>query len=150
MVYVTAAETFDQAIDLAQESFPELRDVERNRIRFEVRVVVIGKEHRQAAEIGRSAWSAVVSTLARYEIIEIRLANPPGARFGLRPSVAAEPPPYETGGVSDEKASATNPFSSGSQISSSGSQSQSQSHLQPQSLTSRLASLLSRTSRGRY
>jgi len=152
MVYVLPAETYDKAIDLAQETFPELRDVERNRIHLEVRVVLTrsSNEHRQTAEIGRSVWSVVVSTLAQYEIIEIRLANPPGARSSLHPSVVAEPPPYETGGpgVADEKAFVTNPFSSGSQT--SGSSSQSQSHPQPQSLTSRLASLLSRSSRGRY
>jgi len=146
-----------QAIDLVQESFPELREVERDRIRFEVRVVLArssNHQHRQAAEIGRSAWSVVIPTLPQYEIVEICLAEPAaasGARSSFRPSlVVAQPLPHKTGRVSDAKAPATNPFSSGSQITSSSSQSQSQLHLKSQPLTSRLASLLSRSSRGRY
>ncbi|KAH9955855.1 hypothetical protein BC827DRAFT_1116149, partial [Russula dissimulans] len=73
MVFVVPAETYDQAIDLAQESFPELRGVERGRIRLEVRVVLSGNPpgRRQSAEIGRSAWPAVVAALTRFEVVEI-------------------------------------------------------------------------------
>ncbi|KAH9955856.1 hypothetical protein BC827DRAFT_828149 [Russula dissimulans] len=141
MVYVTTAETYDQAIDFAQDEFLELKDVERGRIRLAVRVVLTGNSpgRRQSAEIGRSAWSAVVSALARFEIIEIQLVEPPAAPSDLRSSVAEPPPSYEKGAASDMKvsATATNLFGSGSQAQSQ-SQSQSQSHLQPQSLTNRL------------
>jgi len=86
-------------------------------------------EPRQSAEIGRSAWSAIVSTLARFEIIQVQLA-------GARSESVAELPPYEP----DIK---TNPFWS-------GSQSRSHDQLQPhQSLTDRLARLFSGSTRGR-
>ncbi|KAI0292558.1 hypothetical protein BC826DRAFT_896352, partial [Russula brevipes] len=74
MVYVVPGETYDKAIDIAQESFPELKDFDRERICFEVRVVLSNQHERRTAEIGRTAWSVVVGTLARFEIVEIRIA----------------------------------------------------------------------------
>jgi len=81
MVYVTPGEDYDRAVEIAVESFPELRDVERDRICLEVRVVLSNQAEKKTAEIGRSAWSVVVPTLARFEIIEIRVAPPPSLRW---------------------------------------------------------------------
>lgn len=84
-----------EAIDIAVESFTELKDVERDQIRLEVRVVLNNQPERRTAEIGRSAWSIVVSTLARFEIVEIRVAPPKdtGASSSSK-SAVVEPPPY--------------------------------------------------------
>jgi len=141
MVYVIPGETYDQALDIAQESFPELRAVDRSWIRFEVRVVLTNQPERKAAEIGRTAWSVVINTLARFEVIEVRVATPP------KPAGApSDPPPYETGWDWSTKDSATNPLRFRSPIPSSASQ----PHLPPQSLTNRLAGLLSGSSRSRH
>jgi hypothetical protein len=89
------------AIDIAKESFLELKDVERQRIRLEVYVALKNQQaHRTAtAEIGRTAWPFVVPSLARFEIVEIRIA--PLVAPSSQAS-AAEPPPYapEKGGYS--------------------------------------------------
>ncbi len=66
------------AIDIAKESFRELKDVDRDRISLEVHVK-LSKERASTmktatAEIGRSVWSIVVPSLARFEIVEIRVA----------------------------------------------------------------------------
>lgn len=53
----------------------------------------------RTAEIGRTAWPFVVPSLARFEIVEIRVASP----VALSPQASAvEPPPYapEKGGYS--------------------------------------------------
>jgi hypothetical protein len=84
-----------EAIDIAVESFTELKDVERDRICLEVRVVLNNQPERRTAEIGRSAWSIVVSTLARFEIVEIRVAPPKdAAASSSSKSAVVEPPPY--------------------------------------------------------
>lgn len=87
-----------EAIDIVQESFPELRDVDRDRICLEVRVVLSSQQERKKAEISRSAWSAVVTTLARFEIVEIRVALPSDSAAAPSSSTtsAAEPPPYNS------------------------------------------------------
>ena len=96
MVYVTPGEAYDvcsflpsqpdpllpllidtptqQAIEIAIESFPELRDVERDRIRLEVRVA---HSQQRTVEIGRTAWPSIVATLARFEIVEVCVTPPP-------------------------------------------------------------------------
>ena len=126
MVYVTPGETYDvspasrllplsetvlvlmltsfslqHAIDIAKESFVELKDVERDRISLEVHVLLKNQQTRRTAEIGRTAWSVVVASLARFEIVEIRLAppppgTPPKTAMGLSgsQSTSTEPPPY--------------------------------------------------------
>ncbi|KAH9988036.1 hypothetical protein BJV77DRAFT_906152, partial [Russula vinacea] len=71
MVYVTPGETYDHAIDIAKDSFLELKDVERERISLEVHVVLKNQQARRTAEIGRTAWPVVVASLARFEIVEI-------------------------------------------------------------------------------
>jgi hypothetical protein len=85
-----------EAIDIVQESFPELRDVDRDRICLEVRVVLSNQQERKKAEISRSAWSAVVTTLARFEIVEIRVALPSDSAPAPSSSTTSEPPPYNS------------------------------------------------------
>jgi len=100
MVYVAPGQNYDEAIDIAQQSFPELRDVDRDRIRLEVRVVLSSQQERKKAEISRSAWSAVVTTLARFEIVEVRVAPPSNSAAAASSSSttsAVEPPPYASG-----------------------------------------------------
>ncbi|KAI9462611.1 hypothetical protein F5148DRAFT_1213109 [Russula earlei] len=145
MVYVTPGETYDQAIDIAQESFPELNDVERSRIGLEVRVVLSNQGERKAAEIGRSAWSAVIRTLAQFEIVEIRVApsTKPARAISSAGSSVSGPPPYsdETGWGPDMKVSATNLAQASPN---------SQSYSQPHTLTNRFVGLLCGSSRGRH
>jgi len=139
MVYVVPGKDYDAAIDIAQESFPELRDVERDRIRLEVRVVISNQHERKTAEIGRSAWSVVVKTLARFEIVEIRLAPSSKAieaASSSSTSAAVEPPPYpsDAGWQSDMKASQMTMFQDSPRIPRPSSS-------RPQSLASRISGL---------
>jgi len=142
MVYVTPGEDYDRAIEIAVESFPEIRDVDRDRICLEVRVVLSNQHEKKTAEIGRSAWSVVVPTLARFEIIEIRVAPAPKP---VTASSSSEPPPYasEMGWYSDAKGSQTNSCSCRSNTPCSLSQ--------PQSLTTRVVDLFTpKSSRCRH
>ncbi|THH13379.1 hypothetical protein EW146_g6831 [Bondarzewia mesenterica] len=82
MVYVTPAETYEGALDYAQDVFPELKSVDRNHISFEIRV--LAGNRRQAVRIGPMAWQQVLTTLARYEVIDIRVTAP---------QTVVEPPP---------------------------------------------------------
>ena len=86
--------TLQDAIDIAKESFPELKDVERERISLDVHVMLKDQKVRGTAEIGRSAWPFVIPSLARFEIVKIRVA--PGIAVALSGSQASavEPPPY--------------------------------------------------------
>jgi hypothetical protein len=90
----------------------ELKDVERERISLEVHVVLKNQQGRRSAEIGRSAWNVVVPSLARFEIVEIRVTPaPPSPKAGValsssHPSSIIEPPPYAS-----EKASSLYPDS---------------------------------------
>jgi len=93
LVYVTPGESYEQAIDFAQEAFPELGDVDRSLICFEVHVVLKQGE-RKVAQIGRMAWSPVVANLAQYEIVEIRVASPLIAASSTSTPSSAQPPPY--------------------------------------------------------
>jgi len=98
MVYVTPGESHDHAVDIARESFIELRDVERERITLDVHVVLKSQQVRRTAEIGRTAWPVVVASLSRFEIIEIRVAaeplKAPAMTFSSSQSSSSEPPPY--------------------------------------------------------
>ena len=80
---------------MAVESFPELRDVERDRVSLEVRVVHTQRSHqRTTIKIGRTAWPFVVATLARFEIVEVCVALLP--RFvPASSSSVVELPPYD-------------------------------------------------------
>jgi hypothetical protein len=127
-----------EAIDIAQESFTELKDVERYRIRLEVRVMLSNQPGKRTAEIGRSAWSAVVYTLARFEIVEIRVAPPPmdTAASSSSTSAVVEPPPYpsDASWQSDMKESQMAVVQSSSRIPRSSSS-------RPPSLASRISGL---------
>jgi len=147
MVYVTPGEDYDQAINIAIDSFPQLRDVERERICLEVRVVLSNQHEKKTAEIGRTAWAVVVATLARFEIVEVRVAPPPksaGTPTSGPSSSVSEPPPYasEMGWNPDAKASQTNLVPYRPQMPSS---------LHQQSLTTRVVDLFTpKSSRGRH
>ena len=137
--------SIQRAVEKAVESFPELRDVERNRIRLEVRVMLSNQAERKTAEIGRSAWSVVAPTLARFEIIEIRVA-PPRKPATASSSSGTEPPPYnsEMGWYSEAKGLQTNPCPYRSHTSSCFMP-------HPQSLTTRVVDLFtSKSSRCRH
>jgi len=84
-----------RAIDIAIESFPGLRDVGRDRICLEIRVM---HSHQKTVEIGRTAWPFLVATLARFDIVDVCVAPPP--RFVPEPSssvVESTPHDSETG-----------------------------------------------------
>jgi hypothetical protein len=119
-----------QAIDSAQESFPELKDVNRDLICLEVRVS-LNQTERKMARIGRTAWPVVLSTLVRFEIVHIRVASPPHA------IAVALPPPYASEGSwdADNKAKGPQP--------DAVSPTPQSSHSHPQSLTTRVVELFS-------
>ncbi|KAH9969445.1 hypothetical protein BGW80DRAFT_1117798, partial [Lactifluus volemus] len=73
LVYVTPGESYDQAIESAQDAFPELRDVDRDLICLEVRVIVNNQTQHKRARISRTAWPVVLPTLVRYEIVHVRV-----------------------------------------------------------------------------
>ena len=78
-----------QALDFAQEVFPELKDIDRDLISLEVQVSLRGQNLRRTVQIGRMAWPAVIRTLPRFETVEICIAPPP------QPSSSSLiPPPY--------------------------------------------------------
>ncbi|KDQ55146.1 hypothetical protein JAAARDRAFT_60102 [Jaapia argillacea MUCL 33604] len=86
MVYVTPAEDYEKAVDYAQQVFPKLATVDRERISFSVSVCVEGKK--QTVRVSSMAWKTVAWSLAKYEIIEISVeplsesADLPPAYFG--------------------------------------------------------------------
>lgn len=130
-----------RAVELAKESFAELRDIERERISLEVHVVLKNQQVRRTAEIGRTAWPVVVASLARFEIVEVRVASEPKALSSAQTS-SVSPPPYvsEKGWHPDYSQSNLSPYRS--QMSSSQSSSP--------SLATRVVDLLtSKSSRGR-
>ncbi|KAH9978599.1 hypothetical protein BGW80DRAFT_1279910, partial [Lactifluus volemus] len=85
MVYVTRGETYEEAIDFAQEAFPALRKVNREQICLEVSVVtsVNVPNERTTVRIANRAWPVVA--LKRFEIVGIHVA-------GSSPDPAPEPP----------------------------------------------------------
>jgi len=115
MVYVTPGEDYDHAINIAIDCFPELRDVERQRICLDVRVVLSNQHEKRTVQIGRTAWSVVAPTLARFEIVEVRVAPSPksatvfaaAASSSSTPPVV-EPPPSEISLYPNAKGSQTN------------------------------------------
>lgn len=129
------------AINLAKETFRELKDVERERISLEVRVKLLQTRESKMAEIGRTAWPIVVASLVRFEIVQIRV-TPMVSEATVAPSgsqaAAVGPPPYapEKSGYSDsDPDSQTNVALYGPQIPSSQSPS-------PPSLVTRIVNFL--------
>jgi len=90
MAYAPAAKTYDEAIDIVVELWPELREVERDRIRL----LVAGSDH--LVRVPRMTWSAVLCDVPRYEVVHVQVEEQP-------------PPPQYQGkgkgkwGNSDEK-----------------------------------------------
>lgn len=84
-----------RAIDIAIESFPGLRDIDRDRIRLEIRVM---HSHQRTVEIGRTAWPFLAATLARFDIVDVCVAPPPlPPRFvPAPPSSVAESTPHDS------------------------------------------------------
>ncbi|KAF8266546.1 hypothetical protein EI94DRAFT_1732898 [Lactarius quietus] len=143
LVYVTPGETYEQAIDFVQDAFPELREVDRNLIGLEVRVVIKDQAERKTARIGRMAWSVLVASLAQFEIVEIHVESPPVAACACsasKPSVA-QPPPYapEAGWFTDMK----DEGGASSEVSFDSSSSQ---QSRPCSFTTRVAALFGQRS----
>ncbi|KAI0251003.1 hypothetical protein BJV78DRAFT_519627 [Lactifluus subvellereus] len=90
MAYAPAAMTYDDAIDIVQELWPELRDVDRDRIKL----LVTGSDH--LVRVPRIAWQAVLCDLPRYEVVHVQVDQP------------SPPPQYQAKdttrwGSSDEK-----------------------------------------------
>jgi hypothetical protein len=91
--------------------------------------VLKNQQARRTAEIGRTAWPVVVASLARFEIVEIRVASgppvPPKPMGAISSSSSrsstSEPPPYvsEKGWYSDYSSSQTSLVPCRQQISSS-------------------------------
>lgn len=85
-----------QALDFAQEVFPELRNIDRERISLEVHTPgsVRGQAPRSTVQIGRMAWLPVISTLSRFEVVEVCVAPAPLPAVIYSGSAAAALPPY--------------------------------------------------------
>jgi hypothetical protein len=95
MIYVPPAQSFDvslstlvyqcslnlaqssqKAVALAKSAFEsDLIGIDKSRISFSLNVLANGKQ--SSAGISREAWSAVVSHLARYEIIDVHVSGLP-------------------------------------------------------------------------
>jgi len=73
MICVATGNDYEQAIDIAVKSFPELGEFDRDRICLEARVL---DGNLRTVEIGRSAWSFLVPMLPRMDIVDIRIASP--------------------------------------------------------------------------
>jgi hypothetical protein len=72
MVYVTPAKDYEQALDFAQNVFPEeLRHIKRDHISFSV--LSVAQRKQQTARIAAMAWTAVVGNLKTYEIIDLHV-----------------------------------------------------------------------------
>ncbi|KAI0686776.1 hypothetical protein C8T65DRAFT_676771 [Cerioporus squamosus] len=74
MVYVTPATSYEEGVEFAQSVFPELASLEPERIS----ICVNGSVQRQRTliRIGPMAWTSVVLSLARYEVLEVVVKNP--------------------------------------------------------------------------
>ncbi len=110
--------------------------------------MVKNQQARRTAEIGRTAWSVVIASLARFEIVEIRVAPMPPNRkaavaLSSSPALSIGPPPYASeNGSSWYSDSESNLSPHGPQITSSQSSSS--------SFATRVVDLLThKSSRGR-
>jgi len=71
MAYAPAAKTYDEAIDIVLELWPELREVERDQIRL----LVTGSDH--LVRVPRMTWSAVLCDVPRYEVLHVQVEELP-------------------------------------------------------------------------
>jgi len=70
MVYVTPADTYEQAVQFAREVFPDdLRHIHGQQLSFTI--ISNTPKGKRTVQISPMAWKAVVGTLACYEIIDI-------------------------------------------------------------------------------
>jgi len=71
MAYAPATKTYDEAIDIVLELWPELRDVERD----QVRLLVTGSD--DLVRVPRVAWSAILCDVPRYEVVHVQVEQVP-------------------------------------------------------------------------
>jgi len=69
MVYVTPAHTYEDALNCAKVVFPRLANIPTELITFSVNVRVNGTL--KSVRIAPMAWNEVVSSLLKYEIIDV-------------------------------------------------------------------------------
>ncbi|GBE88583.1 hypothetical protein BKA93DRAFT_744178 [Sparassis latifolia] len=74
MVYVSPAESYEEAVDFAKAVFAdELSGIDRTRVVFSINVAV--QHTPRTVQIGPMAWNAVISTLVEYEIIDVSVQS---------------------------------------------------------------------------
>ncbi|KAH9917558.1 uncharacterized protein B0H18DRAFT_841901, partial [Fomitopsis serialis] len=72
MVYVTPADTYEQAVQFAREVFPDdLRHIHPQQLSFTI--ISNTPKGKRTVQISPMAWKAVVGTLACYEIIDLNV-----------------------------------------------------------------------------
>jgi len=71
MAYAPAAKTYEEAIDIVVELWPELREVDRDRIRL----LVTGSDH--LVRVPRMTWAAVLCDVPRYEVVHVQVEQLP-------------------------------------------------------------------------
>ncbi|KAH9889539.1 hypothetical protein C8Q73DRAFT_708033 [Cubamyces lactineus] len=69
MVYVTPASTYKEGVEFARQVFPELASVDPERISISINGTV--NKQRQLIRIGAMAWNSVITSRARYEVLDI-------------------------------------------------------------------------------
>ncbi|EAU91477.1 hypothetical protein CC1G_01966 [Coprinopsis cinerea okayama7 len=89
LVYVKPAETYDKALDIAQQEYEELSSVPRHRIGFSVTSTFNGQ--RQPVRISESAWSSAVGRLLRGEVIDIIIRADPDGKHSPPPQYLEVP-----------------------------------------------------------
>jgi len=71
MAYAPAAKTYDEAIDMVLELWPELREFDRDRISL----LVGGTD--QLVRVPKIAWQIVLSDIPRYEVMHVHVDQLP-------------------------------------------------------------------------
>jgi len=71
MAYAPAAKTYDGAIDNVLELWPELREVDRERIQL-----FVGCSE-QLVRVPKMAWQLVLCDFPRYEVVHVQVDQPP-------------------------------------------------------------------------
>ncbi|EIN06709.1 hypothetical protein PUNSTDRAFT_71906 [Punctularia strigosozonata HHB-11173 SS5] len=91
LVYVTPTSEYERAIGDAYAAFPEeLSNVIRQKVALFITSFVEGK--RKTVEIAPTAWTSILSTLARFEIVDIVVKEdkPPVYNESYKPEVKRE------------------------------------------------------------
>jgi len=71
MVYITPSGDFEELLNTAQQVFPPLLDVSRDRIAFSINTR-FGADQRPV-RISAKAWSRLLGSLARFEIVDVHI-----------------------------------------------------------------------------